>query len=353
MRQNFEQDIMSATKPSDIFIMNLDTIESQKNEYVERFKPVAYNAINNFLVTQKIILLYRQALDELRFNENREPSEFATCIKSISGEQFQFQYAKSSSFKWGQLYVTHQNVIFIVESKYKAYYKNYISKTQMYSKPDKDIWKIVGYMVPKVMNHFEDTEGKFVIILKKPCEMYSLRDLLDYSNGKLEPEYVASMISRLYYFACYMDLVGMTHNGITVDNLFFSPGKFVEEGQQYTVNDMRIVGIFGGWFFTTYSDEKIKGLPAEINEVIPEEVKRNGFSSYRVDECAIKRVARELLGDPKGLNLENVPKPLCNWVNDNRIAENAYKEFCDWKEVIRASFGEDRFVSMEVSINLF
>jgi len=348
MKQKSEQDIMSAVNPSDIFTMNQDTIDEEKDEYLKLFRSATYSTIDNFLIKQKIILLYRQAISVLQ--PDYEQSELVFCTTSISGEKFQFEHTKSSSFKLGQQYVTSENVIFALDEKYKSYYENYINKTKMYSKPDKHIWQNVVHMVPNVINHFKNLDGQFIIILKKPCAMYSLRDLMDYFGGKLEPLHVASILTRLYYFACYMDLVDMAHNGITVNNLYFSLGKFVEAGKSHTLNDMRIVGVFGGWFFTTYSDEKINGLPSEVYEVLPADSKITGFSSYKVDACSIKRVARELLGDITGNNLGNVPDPFCDWVNNSKVAENAYAEFCNWRDVRKKSFGTDRFISMDVSI---
>ena len=44
MKRKSEREIMSATRPEDIFTMQLDVIEQEKNEYIERFKPTEYRA---------------------------------------------------------------------------------------------------------------------------------------------------------------------------------------------------------------------------------------------------------------------------------------------------------------------
>jgi hypothetical protein len=348
-----EQEIMAATKPSEIFKMDPDSIVQQKDEYLAKFRPAPYKNIEHFMVTQRISLLYQQALEELRLkNVSNEASvDEILNIKSIDGEVFEFHCQSSSSSKLGTTYNSREKVIIVVESKYKAYYDNYIEKTNFFSKPDSKIGNTVQYMLPNIEKHFEDSKGRFVIILKKPCEIYPLRQVLEYFGGKMKPEYVASIMTKLYYFACYVDLCGKSHNGITVDNLFFSPGKFVEEGHDYTINDMRIVGVYGGWFFTTYSEEKMKGLPADVHEVLPEESLRSGYSSFRVDELSIKRLARELLGDPSGKNLTDVPAEFVKWVNEPSVARNAYEEFCNWQDIIDDTFGEHRFVQMDVSID--
>lgn len=351
MKRKSEEEIMSASKPRDIFTMNPDTIEQEKEEYIERFKPKAYSTIKNFIVTQKIILLYRQALNQLGSNDKEYLSELSLTITDLNGNTNEYDFHYVYDIKIGKMYVTENNIIFVIEEKNKKYYENYIEKTKKFPKLDKEIWKRTQYTFPKVSKHFQTAEGNWVIFLDKPCRIYPLREILNYFDGRLKPEYVASILTRLYYFVCYMDLIGMNHNGITVDNLFFAPGKTVEEGEAFTVDDMRIVGVFGGWFFTTWSDEKLTGMPKEVYETLPKDSKRSGFSSFKVDELSIKRVARELLGDSSGENLINVPESFSNWINDFNCKKNAYEEFRAWEKVIIHSFGAHRFVEMDVSID--
>lgn len=60
-----EQEIRAATKPSDIFSMDLNTIEQEKDEYLEAFKPKKYHTIENFIITRKVLILYDKAIIEL------------------------------------------------------------------------------------------------------------------------------------------------------------------------------------------------------------------------------------------------------------------------------------------------
>lgn len=345
MKRKSEQEIMVANRPEDIFTMDLKVIENEKEAYLEEFRPKEYRKIKDFMITKKVLLLYSQAIAILEDGENKEDYK-EVCIKSTKGKQFKIHYMNHSSFRLGEMYITKEYVIYIVKKEFKKYYENYIEKTKHYSKPDRTIWNMVQYMVPNVEMNFECVDGNFAIFIKKPCEMYSLREILEYFKGGLKPEYVASILTRLYYFTCYMGLVEMNHNALMVDNLFFTPGREVEEGESYTIDDMRIVGVFGGWFFTTYFEEKLQGVPKEIYAIMPEECKNRGYSSFEVDELAIKTLAKELLGT----EIKNTPKPFLDWVNNKKIAKDAYEEFCDWKKVIISSFGAHRFVNMDVSI---
>lgn len=354
MKRKTGEQIMSAVKPNQIFSMNPDTIEQEKDEYLEQFKPQEYNTIKNFMVTQKVIQLYRQALSELgdRRTSTDADSYGHLELTGMNGEAFsadyQYQYNEGPS----KTYVTEGNIVLVFEQKYKKYYQNYIDKAQSFPHMNEHVWETIKYSLPKVSKHFQDTSGKWIIILDKPtCKIYPLREILNYFDEKMQPEHVASILTRLYNFVCYMELVGLNHNGITVDNLFFAPGRTVAEGDSYSVEDMRIVGVYGGWCFTTRQSEKIQGMPRKIHDILAPDTIKNGYSSFEVDELAIKQVARELLGDITGENLEDVPLAFVHWVNDSCIRKNAYEEFTSWEKARTHSFGQHRFVEMDVPMD--
>lgn len=352
MKRKSVEEILSASKPSDIFTMNADTIEREKDEYIERFKPKDYSQIKNLMATQKVILLYRQALLELEEDNEKETRKYFFTIHSKDGKKCEVQAYDVYDIKIGKMYVTENNIVFIISEKNKKYYENYIEKTRTFPKLKQEVWESIECMLPNIKRYFEDVDGNGVIVVAKPLKnIYPLREILNYFGGKIEPEYVASIITRLYNFVCYMEIMGINHNGITIDNLFFAPGRTVEEGEKYTIEDMRIVGVYGGWFFSTRTDEKLKGMPKEVHDVLPKGCKTSGFSSFKVDELSIKKVAYELLGDATGENLDNVPEPLVHWINSNNIHENAYEEFCAWEKARKDSFGKHRFVEMDVSID--
>ena len=121
-------------------------------------------------------------------------------------------------------------------------------------------------------------------------------------------------------------------------------------GEEYTVNDIRIVGLYGGWFFSTYKDESVLAFPREIRDVVPEYVESKGYSSFEVDMLAIKKVARELLGDVTGRNLYGVHSLLCEWFNKETCEKNAYEEYAKFERICKKVYGQARFVDIDVSI---
>ena len=345
--------IMSATSPRELFSMNPKTLDSELEEYLEAYKPKAYSTIQNFIVTQKVTMLYRQAKEMLEAGSmcSSHLSEDGTLELKTAKSTFVYNYIYSVDTKVSKMYVTEEKVIFVTPPQNRTYHENYLEKTKNFQQLDRQTWEDVKYMLPKVHLDYETIDGFLVIELRKPCtRFYSLREILSYFGGRIRPEYVSAIIHRLYHLVAYLDLIGINHNALTVDNLFFAPGRRTDKDGEYTVEDLRFVGVYGGWFFSTWSSEKIKGMPKEVYEVLPEESKKFGYSSFKTDEFAIKRVARELLGDSDGENMGNVPSAMAEWITRTSCEMNAYEEYARWERVNIESFGKRRFVDMDVSI---
>lgn len=346
MKQKSAEEILAASRPRDIFTMDFSVIESEKEEYLSRFKPEPYNTVRNFMVAQKVTLLYRQAIRIL----NGEEENLSLVISDPDGNVHSFDCEYIYDIKLGKMYVSESHVIFLIDERNEKYYRNYIEKATKLPKLNKKVWQNIQYMLPDITHHFKCSNGDFAIIIKKPCKIYPLREILNYFEGALAPEYVASIMTRLYNFVCYIDVVGLNHNGIVLDSLFFAPGKVVEEGESYTVDDMRIVGVYGGWFFTTGSAEVICGMPREVYELIPAECKKTGFSNFEVDELSIKRLAKELLGAGK-VGENKIPYVLVEWLNTTSVQNNSYEEYVAWEKVRNQAFDGHRFIPMDVSIH--
>ena len=340
------EDIIQAKVPKDIFSMDSTTIEEEKEQYLRMFQPGPYNTVIHFLAYQRVILLYEQAL--IQFSDEHASSIFSNRVEfySIDGENIVLENVKISDFELGKRYVTENRVCYLVSPKYKKYYANYVDKTSSYSKPDRTIWSMVSYMVPNVIKHFEcrENEGYLIVISKSPA-MYPLSDILDYYSGSMSPEHVASIVTRLMYFVGYLDLAEINHNAITLDNIFFSPGKETEDKpySEISYEERRITGILGGWFFSTWRNEKIVGMPKEVKNVCEEEV-RLGYSSYKVDVLAVKQLAKRLLGK----NFSSLVEPFKVWLNDTEIYGSAYDECEKWDKALHESFGVRRFVPMDI-----
>ena len=163
--------------------MDPATIEREIDEYIEYFRPKPFSSIENFMVKQKVILFYRQAL------ANFEGKKFANenlSIKNKEGIVTTYSYNYVSDIKIGKMYVTKKNIIFVINPKYKEYYENYTAKTSNFPKFNMKMWSQIRFMLPNVVKHYEDIDENSIIVLEKPySSIYPLRDILDHFDGCL------------------------------------------------------------------------------------------------------------------------------------------------------------------------
>lgn len=357
MKRVTEDLIKRARSPWEIFSRDPVLIEQEKDELLKRFKPREYKKIENFILQQQIVLLYRQGLEEL--NGSTHFVDHTLVVTDDTGQEYHFTYQHIQEQRIGQTLTTKDHVIFVIHREHKKYYDNYLAKCNFERHAMKALWDEVKYYLPNITKTFETADGDFVIIVKKPhSKVYPLTSILEYFDGRIEPQYVASIMTRLYKSAIYFDLRGFSHNALTVENLWFSTGRFINPGETLkSVEDVRIVGVYGGWFFATNNSTLITGLPndsitalpAKIKQILPEEVWKFHYGSYKIDMLAIKQVGRELLGDISGKDLGDTPKPFVEWLNSSNVASNAGKEFEAWEKARDTSFGKHEFIEMHLS----
>ena len=112
-----EDVVMKATHPSQVFSMNMDTLEEERDEYLRKFKPAAYSTIKNFILTQRITLLYREAIEIL---QNRNSSSYYICFEDANGKKsYEGKYHYSYDIKFGTMYVTDKSIVFSILGKYE------------------------------------------------------------------------------------------------------------------------------------------------------------------------------------------------------------------------------------------
>lgn len=349
--------ILSAKHPNEIFSMDPNTIDQQRDLYLARFKPEAFNTVHNFMVTQHIIMLYRRAISMINGANSEVEGNVILTITTQDGVTSKFNCHYHRDIKVATMYVSDENIIFVLPAKNELYYQNYISKVSMLMMFDDEIEKLAKNAVPSISKHFQDKDGDFVIILDKPdSPIYPLREIIECCHGNIPIELVASILNRLYFNACFINMNDMVHNGITLDTLFFAPGRFVENESEVTSSDFRIVGLYGGWFFTTLYDEKISGVPHEVYELLPADVKSSGYSSHVVDALAIRSVALQLFDATSDASANHDDETLTKinafkeWFrSSSHIGKNAYEEYSAYENLMLETFGTRTFVQLDLS----
>ena len=359
----YEQ-IMKARDPSEIFTMNPRTLKEEYDsyckmyEYGQTFQERQVFPVRGLTATAQLHFLYKKALEALSDEENverpKQEEGSPLLLYDNKGNLLKFEYYTHIFQRVCDTYLNDEQILMVIPALYEERYgfvSNFLEKVRAYFDfwRGKQGWSDFQYAVPSIIKSFkiQDNSG-YAFLLQKPCKIYPLREVLNYFNGRMNVRHVISIIKRLYLHACYFEIAGMTHNAICVDNIYFSPGNEVLPGHRYSVEDIRIVGLYGGWFFTTNKNEEVKAFPQEVSDCIPRQVKKNKHSTSEVDVLAIMKVARELLGDATGKNLFGVNSELCDWFNRDTCEENVLKDFSKFEQICKNVYGEPTFIDIDV-----
>ncbi len=362
MREFGYQEIMSATRPEQIFSMSPSNLQTEYEELCSQFRPdVKFHEIQNFVATQQLTRLYNLAKRAIANDEGElELDEGNSTITLYPKDEppISFNYDQFIDQGICKTAISDSQVLMMVDARLedqKGFYSNYLEKVQalkLQLKGEMPDWRTFRHSIPKVVKSFRTQDDSMcVLILQKPYKIYPLRQVLEYFGGRVEVKHVISIVKRLYYTACFIEIAGMSHNGICIDNIYFAPGREVEDiTKECGIEDLRIVGLYGGWFFTTRTGEMVKGFPRGIRDIIPPNVMRTHISSYEVDMLSIKKVARELLGDITGQNLFGVHSKLCEWFNRTTCEGSALAEYERFEKLCEEIYGEPKFYGMNISL---
>lgn len=122
------------------------------------------------------------------------------------------------------------------------------------------------------------------VVVGKPKNTFSARQYLDQLSA------CPWIISSLYNLLCYLQVTGITHNDISVDNVFFNP-------------DGHSAHLLGGWWYSRPAGSVLSVLPQATFQTNPKLAKAK-VASHAFDLGSIKRLGLELMGDRSGMSLD-------------------------------------------------
>jgi hypothetical protein len=259
----------------------------------------------------------------------------------ISGKSkvvHEIKYRTKHKFELGTMYVANRSVIWLIEEKYTDLLQNGERAIQELIYCDEKMKEEFERCVPKVIARFETADNRLGLVVEKAPDLFLLRDVLNYYEGKIPERHVAWILSRLNNIVCYLDYNGISVNGITTDTVFISP-KY------------HGCALLGGWWYSVKQGEKMIGTSNEVFTVMPPQVKDKKLGNILTDMEAIRLIGRELLGDRNGNSLSlmsSAPDAMISWLR-GAATSNAFEELTKWKEVLEASFGERKFVEMDLN----
>lgn len=327
--------ILSITKCGDLFPYGEDNVKIRYKELAKEWHPDMNPDPRSADVFAKITELYNRAL-LLLADEQWEKTDYILISKK-TGRKIALNYDTCFDFELGTCYVTKTKVVYKLKADKEKYYNNAVFRIHGLTYKDRTMEQNFSRILPKLYDCFETKQNEYVIVLEKPEDVYPLKTVLDYFSGKMDDRHVAWIMSRLCNLTCYLKFNGLVHNGIHISNCFLSPKEHA-------------VYLLGGWWYTTKEEEKMIGISKDIFQLLSISAKADKKSETLTDLESVKLLGRQLLGEAncRKLSLDaSVPEPFRAFLI-NASGENPYEEFSRWDHVLKASYGERRFVTMKI-----
>lgn len=280
-------------------------------------------------VFSHIAILRSRAKEHIAAKIWREPD----VLKFTSGEKsFRLSYKKEFSFELGKGYISKSYITYVFEKEYADLAIAATTAIKNLKYADAKMQEVIGRDMPRIHDYKEANDGSHILILNKPQDLVRLRDMQIHLGGKIPAPHAAWIISRLLSHMVYFEWCGITHNDLSVDNIFIHPAGHT-------------ASIFGGWWYSLPIGEKHIFLPSRTLEVAPPSLKTNKIATIRTDSELVRLVARELFGP----NLAKDFPAISKWALSHQSAR-ALANLKYWQEtVLPDAFGPKKFVKWEVS----
>ena len=219
MKRKSEKEIMSAICPEDIFTMDIELIEQEKENYIMDFKPKDYCAIKNYTITRKVLLLYNQAIERLEGNVSFEKADIYKSMSPL------FEVTTK-----GELYQFYENVF---EGEVAYIYKGTNGKDSVYLKVaiDSDDNKLIDteYEVLSELKHHSLPYAKQKImindnraILMQEIKGVTMSELLEQYPKGVPQEHVMWILERLFSVVGYLHSKCVVHGNIKPENIIIN-----------------------------------------------------------------------------------------------------------------------------------
>lgn len=200
--------------------------------------------------------------------------------------------------------------------------------------------KLTKAGAPTMLGAFHASDAPVVaLVLRAAPDLVRLDHLLAHQGGRLPAPQVAWMITRMLNLCCWLQWQRRVHHAISLDSLYVAPAA----------HDLHLLG--GWWHCVDEGSQMPLRLPAGAVAELPRLVRETKVATCQTDLRLARRVARELLGDATGTSFaarKDIPRPLATWLLGPPAAD-AFKDFADWEKVRENSFGERKFVKLDVT----
>lgn len=340
MKNYTAEQILAMTKAGDLFTNDPVICKVEYRELSKHWHPDTNHNSKSQDVFCKIGELYTSALKDFETGTWNKSNFIKLAL--TNGSHVEITYLDTFNFELGRCYVTNTKVIYVLNNKADKYIQALKTGLNNIVYRDKDMQDYFSRFFPKNIKFrkISDTDEHF-LVFDKTSDVFPLKNLIDYFNKvglQNKDKHIAWMITRLLNIAVLFNRSGLVHNGITLENCFVSP-------------HYHTILLYGGWWYSTKSGEKMIGVPRSVYEVMPISAKTSKTSSFITDLESIKLLGRQLFGSTNCRKLvedTKVPKPIADFLVSGSSSD-ALKELKNWDKALELAYGERKFIPLEVT----
>ena len=289
-------------------------------------------------VFQHLSRLYATAERKLRDGAWQTPG--LLTLRGSDGTRYQIRYLREREFELGQLFIGLETATWLVEKQHADLFQNGLDAMAGLRFANGRMATQLQPGLPEIAARFE-TADRLALVMRKAPDLLLLSDVLAHFNGRMDARQVAWIISSLLNLTCYLDYARLAHNAILTDAVFISPPRHSS-------------ALLGGWWYAVRQGQAMRAAPALTVQYAPFDVINHQRGDIRTDLELVRAVGRTLLGDVSGARLvpdKAAPPAMLDWLR-LPASGSPVQEYQTWQgRVLKASFGERRFVKLEVSVN--
>lgn len=254
--------------------------------------------------------------------------------ESADGVKIKFKYLRKRSGEAGDILIGRKSIAYEMPSDFADLADNESSIISGLRFADDGMKAHMQHFLPKIEKSIR-TEDKIVTILSRPADCVLLSDLIDFYSGRIPPEHVAWIVSRLENIACYLEWLGISHGAISPTNVLVCP-------EQHTVV------LVGGWGFATKFGSSPLAVPERTLSKVPALAIGGVGADVATDLHLIRATAQEALGPSKGglMMDKTIPEPVARWLLLPPRG-GAVSDYESWGRSLTEAWGARRFVKMK------
>lgn len=322
------QQILSSKKCGDLFSSaDKQVVIAEYREIARAYHPDISSDPQANEVMAKVNQLYEEALRLIESGTWEVSNRL--ILRDKSGKKYIGKYLKQFPFELGEAYIANSTVTYVFNEKHKKFFDNAVSQIKGLRYANKKMEEEISRFMPHILYALSLDDRRFCLVLNKPEDVFLLSDIKDFFGGSLPDRHVAWIMSRLSNLCCYFSYTGIAHNGLTLQNCFICPSK-------------HSILPLGGWWYAQRIGEKMLGVPSAVYDIMPIKAKSEKLSDIITDLESAKLIGRQLS------DISSLPKPFQSFLNSGS-AHDAIEEFNRWNTTLDKSYGERKFVNMQVT----